>query len=279
MKESTWKHYLTDYNEGLGLVYERFVLNDFLLALREEHGIETVLEAPLFGMAGVSGINSVGLAQAGASVTLIDGNTERLEAVSRIWGELGLTARFIHRDDWGRLPLTDKTFDLTWNWAALWYLSDPEALLRELVRLSRRVVFVAMPNRVQVGYLLRKYVLEREFVDHVDETWADVGRVRRVLEGEGVRIVDQGVLDVPPWPDTVMPASEVLARLGIKSKKLEGQFSGDSWRWSTMAYYLGQQPDLYERVMRYAWLDRAPIPWRIKAVWAHHRYVVGLKVD
>ena len=279
MKESTWKHYLTDYNEGLGLVYERFVLNDFLLALREEHGIETVLEAPLFGMAGVSGINSVGLAQAGASVTLIDGNTERLEAVSRIWGELGLTARFIHRDDWGRLPLTDKTFDLTWNWAGLWYLSDPEALLRELVRLSRRVVFVAMPNRVQVGYLLRKYVLEREFVDHVDETWADVGRVRRVLEGEGVRIVDQGVLDVPPWPDTVMPASEVLARLGIKSKKLEGQFSGDSWRWSTMAYYLGQQPDLYERVMRYAWLDRAPIPWRIKAVWAHHRYVVGLKVD
>jgi SAM-dependent methyltransferase len=279
MKETTWKHYLTDYNEGLGLVYERFVLNDFLLALREEHSIETVLEAPLFGMAGVSGINSVGLAQAGASVTLVDGHAERLEAVSRIWGELGLSARFIHRDDWGHLPLTDNTFDLAWNWAALWYLSDPEALLRELVRVSRRVVFVAMPNRVQVGYLLRKYVLEREFVDHVDEGWADVGRVRRVLEGEGVRIVDQGVLDVPPWPDTVMPASEVLKRLGIKSRKLEGQFSGDSWQWSTMAYYLGQQPDLYDRVMRYAWLDRAPIPWRIKAVWAHHRYVVGLKQD
>jgi hypothetical protein len=74
-----------------------------------------------------------------------------------------------------------------------------------------------------------------------------------------------------------MPASEVLGKLGIKSKKLEGQFSGDSWRWSTMAYYLGQQPDLYDRVMRYAWLDRAPVPWRIKAVWAHHRYVVGVK--
>jgi len=24
--EPTWKHYLTDYNEGLGLVYERFAL-------------------------------------------------------------------------------------------------------------------------------------------------------------------------------------------------------------------------------------------------------------
>ncbi len=277
MSEPTWKRYLTDYNEGLGLVYERFVLNDFLGALREEHGIESVLEAPLFGMAGVSGINSVGLAQAGATVTLVDDHAERLAAVERIWGELGLPARFVAHDDWEGLPFPNDTFDLAWNWAALWYLPDPAALLRELARVSRQLVFVAMPNRVQIGYLLRKYVLEREFVNHVDEGWADIGRVRRVLESVGVCIMGQGVLDVPPWPDTVMPASQVLRKLGIKSGKLEEQFSADSWQWSTMAYYLGQQPDLYERVMRYAWLDRAPVPWRIKAVWAHHRYVVGIK--
>ena len=285
MAEPTWKRYLTDYNEGLGLVYERFVLNDFLLALRKEFGIESVLEAPLFGMAGVSGINSVALAQSGAEVTLVDDHAERLAAVERIWGQLALPARFVHHTEWERLPFADESFDLAWDWAALWHLSDgspesvqtPESLLRELVRVSRRVVFVAMPNRVQVGYLMRKYLLERDFVDYVDEQWADIGRVRRVLQGAGLHIVRQGVLDVPPWPDTVMPASEVLERLGIKSKRLESQFSGDSWQWSTMAYYLGQQPDLYDRVMRYAWLDRAPIPWRIKAVWAHHRYVVGVK--
>ena len=150
-------------------------------------------------------------------------------------------------------------------------------MLAELARVTRRVAFVAMPNRVQVGYLLRKYVLERDFVRYVDESWADIGRGRRVLEGAGLRVVRQGVLDVPPWPDTVMPAAQVLERLGIRSRKLQGQFSGDSWQWSTMAYYLGQQPDLYDRVMRYAWLDRAPIPWRIKAVWAHHRYLVAIK--
>ena len=285
MSEPTWKRYLSDYNEGLGLVYERFVLNDFLLALRKEFGFESVLEAPLFGMAGVSGINSVALAQAGADVTLVDDHGERLAAIERIWGELGLPARFVHHTGWDQLPFADGSFDLAWNWAALWHLPGgspggallPEMLLRELVRVSRRVVFVAMPNRVQVGYLLRKYLLERDFVEYVDERWADIGRVRRVLEGAGVRIVRQGVLDVPPWPDTVMPASEVLKRLGIKSGKLEDQFSGDSWQWSTMAYYSGQQPDLYDRVMRYAWLDRAPIPWQIKAVWAHHRYVVGVK--
>ena len=279
MQEPTWKRYLTDYNEGLGLVYERLVLNDFLTALRDEYHIDTVLEAPLFGMAGVSGINSVALAQAGAAVTLVDDHEERLEAIARIWEELGLPARFVHHTDWGHLPFVDRSFDLVWNWAALWYLADPEALLRDLVRTARKVVFVAMPNRVQVGYLLRKYLLERDFVNYVDEQWADIGRVRRVLTGLGVRIVRQGVLDVPPWPDTVMPAAEVLKQLGIRSQKLEGQFSGDSWQWSTMAYYLGQQPDLYDRVMRYAWLDRAPIPWRLKAVWAHHRFLVGVKQD
>jgi hypothetical protein len=64
---NTWRKYLTDYNEGLGLVYERFVLNDFLEQLRQQHAINSVLEAPLYGMAGVSGINDVTLARAGVA--------------------------------------------------------------------------------------------------------------------------------------------------------------------------------------------------------------------
>lgn len=287
MQEPAWKHYLTDYNEGLGVVYERLVLNDYLAALQKEYAIETVLEAPLFGMAGVSGINSVALAQGGAQVTLVDDNAERLTGVQRLWGELGLPTHCLLHQGWERLPFEDDSFDLAWNWAALWHLSDgtsdagerPAALLHELARVSRRVVFVAMPNRAQVGYLLRKYLLERDFVRYVDEGWADIRRVRRVLEGAGVRIVREGVLDVPPWPDTVMPAADVLKRLRIRSRKLEGRFSAENWKWSTMAYYLGEQPETYDRVMRYAWLDHARLPWRLKAIWAHHRYLLGLKVD
>lgn len=285
MHEPAWKHYLTDYNEGLGVVYERLVLNDFLSALHARHSLQAVLEAPLYGMAGVSGINSVALARAGAQVTLLDDDPERLAGVRRIWGELNLPAHHLLHRDWDHLPFPDNTFDLAWNWAALWHLSGgtsdagekPAALLRELARVSRRLVFVAMPNRAQVGYLARKYLLERDFCLHVDETWADIHRVRRALESSGVRIVGQGVLDVPPWPDTVMPAADVLKKLGIRSAKLDRRFSAQSWTWSTMAYYLGQQPDTYDRVMRYAWLDRARLPWRLKAIWAHHRYLLGLK--
>ena len=274
-----WRVYLTDYNEGLGLVYERFVLNDFLLDLRERYSLQSVLEAPLYGMAGVSGINSVILADAGCKVTLADDNQERLEGVQRIWGELELPATLVQVRDWGNLPFADNTFDMTWEWAGLWYLPDAQVLLEELVRVSRDLVFIAMPNRWQVGYFMRKYLIDKEFFVEIGEreAWVNIAMIKRLLGWLGVEIVEEGVLDVPPWPDTVMPANEVLQRLGVRSDKLQDQFTGEGWEWSTMAYYLGEQPDLRERVMRYAWLDHAPLPWQIKSIWAHHRYLVGRK--
>jgi SAM-dependent methyltransferase len=276
MSEPSWKKYLSDYNEGLGLVYERFVLNDFLERLTHRYSVKSVLEAPLYGMAGVSGINSVRLAQVGCSVTIVDDNLERLQGVQRIWGELGLPVESLCHPDWSHLPFDDQSFDICWQWAGLWYLSDPAALLEELMRLCRKVLFLAMPNRLQIGYLMRRYWIDRDFFDTVDESWADIRRVQRLVESGSFRVVEQGVLDVPPWPDTVMPAAELLQRLGIRSRRLEGRFTGEAWAWNTMAYYLGERPDLYDNVMRYAILDRAPIPWQIKAIWAHHRYLVAV---
>lgn len=270
-----WRKYLTDYNEGLGLVYERLMLNDFVEALRIKHRIDSVLEAPIYGMAGVSGINSVLLARNGARVTLVDDNRERLAGIQRIWGELGLDATFTQLEPILDLPFESRRFDLAWNWAALWYLPDPEKLIGELVRVSRNLVFLAMPNRAQVGYMLRKFVLEKEFVRYVDETWADIGRVKNILRDWDCSIIDEGVLDVPPWPDTVMPAAEVLKRLGLQSQEMSGRFEGDSWQWSSMDYYLGKKPELRAQMERYAFLERAPVPWQIKSIWAHHRYVVA----
>jgi SAM-dependent methyltransferase len=276
MTEPVWKKYLTDWNEGLGVVYERFILNDYLDKIVDQYDIKTVLEAPLYGMAGVSGINSVRLAERGCEVTLVDSNAERLDGVTKIWEKLNLPATFIHHQDFAGLPFDDNSFDMAWEWAGLWYLPDAAALLKELVRVSRNVVFVAMPNNIQVGYLMRKYVIDKDFFPTVDEKWVQIKRIKQTLRAEGVNFVDEGVLDVPPWPDTVMPAAEVLKRLGIKSKKLDDQFTGEGWTWSTMAYYLGEEPDLRDRVMKYAWLDHVRLPWQLKTIWAHHRYVLGI---
>ena len=29
--------------------------------------------------------------------------------------------------------------------------------------------------------------------------------------------------------------------------------------------------------MKYAWLERWRLPWRVKQVWSHHRWVLGWK--
>jgi len=270
---------MTDHNEGLGVVYERFVLNDYLDGLVDRYRVGSALEAPLYGMAGVSGINSVRLAQRGCQVTLMDTDAERLEGVARIWQELALPVALRHLANPGRLPFPDASFDLAWCWAALWYLPDAAALLRELSRVSRKVVFVAMPNRRQVGYLMRRYFIDRPFFKAVDEGWTDVGRIKATLLQAGCRLAEEGVLDVPPWPDTVMPAAQLLERLGIRSKRLQGRFTGSGWQWSTMDYYLGRQPDLRGQVLRYAWLERASVPWQLKMIWAHHRYVLATRAD
>ncbi len=278
MTDAVWKKYLTDYNEGLGLVYERFVLNDYLDTLANKYAVETVLEAPLYGMAGVSGINSVALARRGCAVTLVDDNAERLDGVKRIWSELELPARFVHQPDMGALPFADDSFDLAWEWAGLWYLPDAAALLRELVRVSRRLVFVAMPNPWQVGYLMRKYVVEPEFYRTIDERWVNTALIKRTLRGAGAQIIGEGVLDVPPWPDTVMPAADFLRKLGIRSERVTAQFQGEGWHWSTMDYYLGKRPELKARIDKYTFLEHLPVPWQLKLIWAHHHYVLAMPI-
>ncbi|MDQ7029592.1 MAG: class I SAM-dependent methyltransferase [Ardenticatenia bacterium] len=258
-----WRHWMDNYNEGLGLVYERLVLNDYLRMLVGRFGVRHVLEVPLYGMAGVSGINSVALAQRGCVVTLVDWNAERLALVRRVWQELELDSHLtlVHVPDLTCLPFANRRFDLVWNWAALWHVSDPAGLLREMARVTRRLVFTAMPNRWQPGYLLRKYVLDRPFFARVDERWTAIGRAQRELEAAGLRLVERGVMDIPPWPDTVMPATEVLRRLGLGHERLLRRFREDGgWHWSTMDYYLGHQPDLYTAVERYMFLERAPCP-------------------
>lgn len=273
---NAWRRWMTDYNEGLGLVYERLILNDFLEALVRRFQIRTVLEVPIYGMAGATGINSIRFAQLGCHVTLVDVNEERLSEVRRLWDELGLLnqVEFVYLPDPGALPFTSSAFDFVWNWAALWYLPSAGATLREMARVSNNLVFTAMPNRMQMGYLLRKFLLEKEFFDWIeDESWANINQPRQVLEEVGLRLIQQGVLDVPPWPDTVMPAADVLKRLGF-GKGAQERFEGDGWQWSTMAYYTGQKPELKAQMDRYAFLERVPIPWQLKVVWAHHRYIL-----
>ena len=84
---------------------------------------------------------------------------------------------------------------------------------------------------------------------------------------------DQGVIDVPPWPDTCVPIGPVLEKLKIK-----GRAKNSRWTWDMMSYYLGENSRLKGKIDTLSFLENMPIPWQIKALWAHHRYVVFSKI-
>lgn len=251
------------------------MLNRFFDNLVDTYRIREVLEVPLYGMTGLTGINSVRFAEKGCRVTLADSKKEWVDEAKRLWEILpvdGSRYEIVRREDLASLPFGDGQFDLVWNFAALWHVSRPERLLSEMARVSSNLVLVFMPNRKQAGYLVRRHILDRGFFRGIDASWAGIGRIRAALEASGCAMAGQGVLDVPPWPDTCFPIGPLL-RKAVPG----GNGAKPAWTWDIMSYYAGRNRDLKERVERYSFLEDLPLPWRLKALWAHHRYVIFSK--
>jgi len=253
------------YDEGLGTVYERFILNQILKRIKSDFGITSVLEVPHYGMTGVEGLNSVVLAAEGCDVTVVDWDEGRLATVRSVWKELKLSHKLSVRKvvDYGSLPFADRSYDLAWNFAALWHVKNGFALVEEMCRVASKTVFICVPNRIQPGYLVRKMV-DRRFFKAVDEKFIDLQAIKSRLIKNGLRIVEEGFFDIPPWPDTCLPI-----------KKVTGAKRG--WNWSIIDYYKGRDPELERKVGRYAFMENTPLPKALQSLWAHHRYVIARK--
>jgi len=271
-----------DFDEGLGTVYERFMLNDFFDLLVDTYGIDRVLEVPIYGMTGLTGINSVQFVRRGCKVTLVDSNEEKVEEALQIWKLLPYEEDYevLCHKDLSKLPFGNGSFKLVWNFAALWYVRQAEKFLGEMNRVSSNLVLIFVPNKKQIGYFLRKYLMDKTFFTEVDEKWVDTKRIRSVLTSLGMKLKDQGVLDIPPWPDTCMPIGKIFDKLGIRKndKKDERKDEGNKlWTWNIMSYYLGRDPALKSKVERFSFLEKISLPWKLKALWAHHNYMLFSK--
>ncbi|UCG94272.1 MAG: class I SAM-dependent methyltransferase [Candidatus Aerophobus sp.] len=269
---------ITHFDEGLGTVYERFILNSFFDALIDSCSIHEVLEVPIYGMTGLTGINSVHFVDRGCNVTLLDSKKERIDEANEMWKALPYNGRYkvLYHEDLSELPFGDRSFDLVWDFAALWHVREADLLLSEMARVSSNLVLIIVPNKKQIGYLFRKYIFDKGFFEVVDERWAEIERVSSLLTSLGLKMKDRGVLDVPPWPDTCIPIGQILEKLRIR-KDGKGKGSKSLWSWDIMSYYLGKDQTLKERVERFSFLERISIPWQLKAFWAHHRYVIFSK--
>ena len=268
-----WRSYFEGSpHEGLGSSYERVVLNFKLESLRQRYHISTCLEAPVFGFTGLTGINSLGLAKHGVQVTLVDDDEERLGMIRHSWSQVGQGFTGLCQKGFYPLPLEDRSFDFSWNFSALWFVGNLQPFLAELTRVTEKAIFICVPNTRGMGYLSQKYFSGAELRELLNEQNVMPGRVTRSMASLGWKLVEADFIDAPPWPDIGMTKEEFLNRLGL-GFLVRTQVAAAEPPLTIMNYYSGQDPEFPGRMLRHYWFERR-VPLPIKAVWAHHRYLL-----
>jgi SAM-dependent methyltransferase len=152
---TTWQQYFQNHHEGLGTTYERFILHRYFERLKGTYQIQNVLEAPSFGMTGISGINSMWWALGGTQTSIVDHSMDRINSSRNVWQKLSVNAKFFYNQNgYTSLPFGNDSFDMSWNFASLWFVPNLEEFLKELARVSKKVIFICHPNTLNVFHLL-----------------------------------------------------------------------------------------------------------------------------
>lgn len=269
-----WKNYFTDEDEGLGSSYERVILNNLLSRICREHSVHSVLEAPVFGFTGLSGINSMNLAKEGKKVTLVDNNSERLVMIEKVWQGCKLPVDLKYSDDFSSLPFTTEKFDLCWNFSALWFVKDLELFLKELDKLTQKVILLTVPNRTGIGYIFQSLTGNKGHRGFINKEWIKHFRFSKIMHSLGWKEAESGLIDCPPWPDIGMK-KELLAKKLCLSFLIDRD-SDEEQQTSILSYYRGQDDSFPQRLMKYNFFERK-CPRLFKWIWAHHHYYLYVR--
>lgn len=268
---------------GLGTTYERIAVADLVERLARRYPIGTVLEGPVDGITGIRGLNSIPLAQQGASVELVLGDPDEAALAGRVWDALGLSDRVTvrHSPD-GRLDVAGRSFDLVWNFNALPQVEDPDGLVSEMCRASASLVLIFTSNTLNYGFGVHRlhHVAAKEPWSHGEIAMMNPRRIARMLEREGFRVIDRLLVDTPWWPDIDSPIEEVAATfLPFLRRRLSGgtrRLDHYTWTADDLPYFEPEARASLEReIGRHFVIERRPFP--LKVLFAHHRGVLAVR--
>ena len=270
---NTWPEYFENMHEGLGTTYERFILHRYFKMIMNEFGIKSVLEAPSFGMTGVSGINSLWWSAQGITPTVLDDDAKRISQAQQVWDSIPLPVDLKLQKDWKELPFEQGAFDLSWNFASLWFAANAESFAKELSRVTKKVLFICVPNIHGIGYKLRrKYnVVPAEL--HLENVHPK--NIKNLFNNLGWQTRKSGYLDIPPWPDIAMKKEDLFPKIGLGFLLKSCDLPEETERTCIVDYFNGSKPELEEEILKYAFMEKVPSP--IKQVWAHHRWFIFSK--
>ena len=267
---SSWRDYFENHHEGMGTTYERFILHQYFEKIKNSYSIQSALESPSFGMTGVSGINSIWWASRGVDVTITDNEKERINLIKGVWQELSFNVKTVFQPlDSTSLPFDDKSFDMGWNFAALWFIPNLEEFLKELARVINKVIFICIPNRSNIFYFLRRlFNSESEglYIENINRR-----KIKKIMLKQNWQIVDQGYLDIPPWPDIAMNKEDLIKKIGLTRLANRLKNNTDNYI-SILDYFNGKSLDMEKEILGYDFLENSPR--FIQKVWAHHQFLI-----
>jgi hypothetical protein len=274
-----------DRDTGLGTTYERLAVAMMLERFADRYQVRSVLEGPNDGITGIRGLNSIPLAQVGASVELLLGDPDEVTLAEKIWDGLELTDRvkIRHAPD-GRLAVAPKSFDLVWSFNAIPQAREPERLIAEMCGASRRFVMIFVSNTLNYGFAIHRlhHVAAGEPWSHGDIGAMNTRMIADRLGEQGFRVIERLVVDTPWWPDIDSPIEEVAAtflpflkRFLSASKRLDHY----TWTGESLPYF---QPDrraeLLREIGKHFAIERARF-FPLRILFAHHRGIIAERKD
>jgi SAM-dependent methyltransferase len=250
--------------EGKGLDFERYAMNKLFHAMVKRHQFKSVLEMPAKGEKAMPSIYSVALAQAGCDVSLVNAEPKSDWA----WKELEYPVTHLQTDDLANTGFEDSNWDLVWNFMALAKAPDPAAMVQEMKRLSRGYVMFISVNRFNPGFFSHRACHKYFDVpwNHGAVEFMNVFHVRRFFKEQGLQIVDNGVVDCPPYPDSLGFRDMRLHRMNVDLDKIDWDSNSIHW----------MKAGVYPPKIKWLYLaEQLPLPWQVKLLYAHLFWVLA----
>ena len=126
---------------------------------------------------------------------------EAVEKIQEIYQHMSLMVNIIKVDSYNNLPFVDDSFDLGWNFSALWFVQDLYAFLKELCRISKKIILICVPNQSGLGYKWQRTHTDIPPGMCFHQQYIDPPTVKQMMRELGWNSTGEAFIDCPPWPD------------------------------------------------------------------------------
>lgn len=259
-------------SEGLGAIYRRYMLNEFFEKLCSQRKFLRIAEIPC-DMYGAIGAGSLIFNILNCEVTFVHNDPVILDRAKMLWQSGGFTNVQFVKSDLYHLQFPESYFDFSWNFDRIQTLAVPSEFLGEMCRVSK-MVMVIVPNAYNYGQYLHHvyHLFSSSKCDFVGpRTWMRLKQVRKTLIHAGMKVIDEGPIDVPWWPG--FPELPNLVRR-LFGKKPVGVTSDIPAPLS-----LNEWEEFREKVEKSTFIERSRLPMPLKVFFAHNCYVIAGKGD